>query len=50
MADVSRKISRSKERLQTKQSNIQQSGVETNESDNIMSGVGSLQNRNHIKC
>ena len=38
MADV-RKFSRSKERLQTKQSNLQQSEIETNESNNIMPGV-----------
>ncbi|CAB3981778.1 Hypothetical predicted protein [Paramuricea clavata] len=44
MADVSRKTSRSKERLQTKQSNLQQSEVETSESNNIMSGESAVEN------
>jgi hypothetical protein len=43
MADVSRKTSRSKERLQTKQSNSQQSEIEASESNNIMSTVRDTQ-------
>jgi hypothetical protein len=43
MADVSRKVSRSKERLQSKQPSLQQSEIETNESTNVMLGVRSLQ-------
>ena len=46
MADVSRKSSRSKERLQTKQSNLQQSELETSESINIMSRVRLLETGN----
>ena len=44
MADVSRKSSRSKERLQTKQSNLQNSELETNESNNIISRESTIEN------